>query len=128
MEEKVYINGPDNHQRSRVGANNVMALFLKAHTADRRLASFWFAMSIKPEGWAFPPLRDPIAGDYATAGGWIRLHTNAPHHRDAALDVLGLLAAAGRPTRLRRLLSHVAAVQRPCVQWRPGPNIRKGKR
>lgn len=36
-----------------------------------------------------PPPWDPIAGDYRTADGSIRLHTNAPHHRDAALSVLG---------------------------------------
>jgi len=32
---------------------------------------------------------DAVAGDYAAADGWIRLHTNAPHHRAIALDVLG---------------------------------------
>jgi hypothetical protein len=51
---------------------------------DRRLASFWFATSIRPIGWSVPPLWDPVAGDYATKDGWIRLHTNAPHHRAAA--------------------------------------------
>jgi len=56
---------------------------------DRRLASFWFATSIRPVGWSVPPLWDPIAGDYATKDGWIRLHTNAPHHRHAAESVLG---------------------------------------
>ncbi|RON06435.1 acyl-CoA transferase [Pseudomonas brassicacearum] len=56
---------------------------------DRRLASFWFATSIRPMGWSVPPLWDPIAGDYATHDGWIRLHTNAPHHRSAAEQVLG---------------------------------------
>ena len=35
-----------------------------------------------------PPLWDAIAGDYATTDGWIRLHTNYPHHRAAALRVL----------------------------------------
>jgi crotonobetainyl-CoA:carnitine CoA-transferase CaiB-like acyl-CoA transferase len=60
-----------------------------AVTVDRRLASFWFAYSIKPDGWTMPPPWDPIAGDYPAADGWIRLHTNAPHHRAAALKVLG---------------------------------------
>ncbi len=55
---------------------------------DRRLASAWFAKSIRPLGWDLPPIWDPIAGDYATSDGWIRLHTNAPHHRAAALAVL----------------------------------------
>ena len=33
---------------------------------------------------------DAIAGDYPTADGWIKLHTNAPHHRQAALKALGM--------------------------------------
>jgi crotonobetainyl-CoA:carnitine CoA-transferase CaiB-like acyl-CoA transferase len=57
-------------------------------SVDRRLASFWFGFSLRPQGWSPPPPWDPIAGDYATADGWIRLHTNAPHHRDAALKAL----------------------------------------
>jgi len=61
---------------------------------SRRLASLWFATSFAPEGWKPPPAWDPVAGDYRTRDGWIRLHTNAPHHRDAALAVLG--AAADR--------------------------------
>lgn len=59
---------------------------------DRRLASFWFAVSLRPEGWSLPPAWDPIAGDYPAADGWIRLHTNAPRHRAAALAVLGVAA------------------------------------
>ncbi len=55
---------------------------------DRRLASFWFGMSIRPQGWHLPPIWDAVAGDYRARDGWIRLHTNAPHHRDAALAVL----------------------------------------
>lgn len=56
---------------------------------DRRLASMWFGMTLRPSGWVLPSAWDPIAGDYRTADGWLRLHTNAPHHRDAALSVLG---------------------------------------
>jgi hypothetical protein len=59
---------------------------------DRRLASLWFGYSIKPQGWEMAPPWDPIAGDYRAKDGWIRLHTNAPHHRDAALKVLGVAA------------------------------------
>ncbi len=37
------------------------------------------------------PTWDPVAGDYPAADGrWIRLHTNFPTHRAAALGVLGL--------------------------------------
>jgi len=56
---------------------------------DRRLSSFWFSKSIRPIGWALPPQWDPIAGNYAASDGWIRLHSNAAHHRLAALNVLG---------------------------------------
>ncbi|WPN46138.1 CoA transferase [Pseudomonas sp. P8_241] len=59
---------------------------------DRRLASFWFSTSIRPAGWSVPPMWDPVAGDYAALDGWIRLHTNAPHHRAAAERVLGTCA------------------------------------
>lgn len=58
-------------------------------TVDRRLSSLWFGFSLRPRGWNMPAAWDPIAGDYETADGWIRLHTNAPHHRTAALSVLG---------------------------------------
>lgn len=55
---------------------------------DRRLASLWFGWSIRPEGWRMPEPWDALAGDYQTRDGWIRLHTNAPHHRASALSVL----------------------------------------
>ncbi len=61
-------------------------------TVDRRLASWWFLTTIRPHGWELPPVWDAVAGDYAAADGWIRLHTNAPHHRAAALAVLGVPA------------------------------------
>jgi len=74
---------------------------------DRRLASFWFSSSIRPMGWSVPPPWDPVAGDYASRDGWIRLHTNAPHHRAAAETVLG--ACADR-----------AAMARKVAQWAKG--------
>ena len=61
---------------------------------DRRLSSFWFAKSIRPMGWSLPPQWDPIAGNYAAKDGFIRLHTNAAHHRMACLRVLGCAADA----------------------------------
>jgi len=74
-------------------ADLIAALNLAARapevTVDQRLASLWFGASFRPEGWEMPALWDPIAGDYACADGWIRLHTNLPHHRAAALSVLG---------------------------------------
>lgn len=59
---------------------------------DRRLASLWFGCSIQPINWALPPVWDAIAGDYQTKDGWIRLHTNYLHHRNAALAVLDVNA------------------------------------
>jgi crotonobetainyl-CoA:carnitine CoA-transferase CaiB-like acyl-CoA transferase len=58
-------------------------------SVDRRLSSLWFAWSIRPIGWRPPAPWDAIAGDYCAGDGWIRLHTNAPMHRAAALSVLG---------------------------------------
>jgi hypothetical protein len=63
-----------------------------AVSVDRRLASLWFRTSLRPIGWALPDLWGPVAGDYRTRDGWIRLHTNAPHHRAAAERVLGAQA------------------------------------
>ena len=57
---------------------------------DRRLASAWFSSSYRPVDWTPAPTWDAIAGDYQGQDGWVRLHTNAPHHRRAALAVLGL--------------------------------------
>lgn len=64
---------------------------------DRALADAWFGLALRPLGWELPSPWDPIAGDYPTLSesgqhGWIRLHTNAPHHRAAALRVLGVAA------------------------------------
>jgi hypothetical protein len=55
---------------------------------DRGLVDQWFMFAVRPAGWEPPPVWDPIAGDYRAADGWIRLHTNAPRHRAAALRVL----------------------------------------
>lgn len=55
---------------------------------DRRLSSIWFGLSVRPQGWRLPGLRDPLSTDYEAKDGWIRLHMNAPHHQDAALAVL----------------------------------------
>lgn len=59
---------------------------------DARLASLWFRWSIAPDGWQPAPVWDSIAGDYRATDAWVRLHTNSPHHREAALAVLGCRA------------------------------------
>lgn len=56
---------------------------------DARLASLWFKWSFYPIGWKLPPVWDEFSGLYETRDGWIRVHTNVPAHRAAALRVLG---------------------------------------
>lgn len=102
-------------------------------SVDRRLASFWFSSSLRPIGWQVPPLWDSVAGDYATADGWIRLHTNAPHHRAAAERVLGACAdraamaakvAKWTSTALEHAVveaSGCAAEMRSWAQWQQHP-------
>ena len=102
-------------------------------TVDRRLSSMWFAMSIRPQGWSLPALRDPVTGDYRTRDGWIRIHANAPRHRAAAEQVL---ACADDPQALARAVGSwnagelesaivaaggCAAQLRSCRQWREHP-------
>lgn len=57
---------------------------------DARLASLWFGFTIVPDGWELPPVWDSIAGIYPCGDRFVRLHTNAPHHKAAALRVLAV--------------------------------------
>jgi len=100
---------------------------------DRKLSSLWFSWSMRPIGWELPNPWDPVAGDYAAADGWIRLHTNAPHHRDAALSVLGAAAERAEVARaVSRWEAHAlessivdrggcAAMMRSQQQWKQHP-------
>src|SRR3954447_5080131 len=74
-------------RRARLDVGAAAGVFL----ADRRL---------RIDG-AVPELWDPVAGDYPAADGWVRLHTNYPWHRAAALRALGLDADAGRAEVVR---------------------------
>lgn len=105
-------------------------------TVDRRLASFWFGTSLRPLGWRVPPAWDAVAGDHQAADGWIRLHTNAPRHRAAALAVLGVpgerdrVAQAVRGWRAQALEDAVvgrggcAAAMRDMAAWAAHPQGR----
>lgn len=56
---------------------------------DGRLCAFWALTSCQPVGWEPPEPWDPLSAVFKAAYGWIRLHTNAPPHKAAALRVLG---------------------------------------
>lgn len=60
-----------------------------AAKVNRELAAAWSSSSVQAIGWSLPATWDDYAGDYQCKDGWIRLHTNAIHHRAAALAVLG---------------------------------------
>lgn len=66
-------------------------------SVDARLASAWFAAAVRPHA-PLPSPWDALAGDYRAVDQWIRLHTNAPAHRAAALEVLGLPVDADHDT------------------------------
>lgn len=103
---------------------------------DRALASEWFAGSLRPLGWKPPPAWDALAGDYRGEDGWIRLHTNAPRHRAAALavlDVTGDRDAVSRAVsrlRVQDLETAVAdaggaaAAMHSCSEWDSHPQGR----
>ena len=103
---------------------------------DRRLASLWFGMSVRPEGWELPPDWDPLAGDYETADGWIKIHANAPAHRAAAIRVLegasnkDAFAASIKRRNADELETAIvaeggaAAAMRSRVKWRGHPQGR----
>ena len=107
--------------------------FVSPIRVDQRLASKWFDMTIRPQGWNLPSIWDPLAGDYQTRDGWIRLHTNAPYHRTAALSVLGNyetrddLAMAVRDWNADDLETAIvsangcAATMRSIVDWQNHP-------
>lgn len=77
-------------------------------TVDRELASAWFGSAVEPVGWALPSVWDPLARNYRAKDGWIRLHTNAPPHREAALAVLD---APDDPIDVRRAVARWHAVE-----------------
>ncbi len=102
-------------------------------TVRRERADAWFRAGVRPVGWVAPSPWDPVAGDYEAADGWIRLHTNAPHHRTAALRVLGVEAdrdavaravAAWRADELEAAVvaeGGCAATMRRPEEWRAHP-------
>ncbi|WP_209505329.1 MULTISPECIES: CoA transferase [unclassified Ruegeria] len=103
---------------------------------DHRMASLWFGYSFKPDDWEMPNLWDSVAGDYRAADGWIRLHTNLPRHRAAAMKVLGTppeREAVAKAVRTRAISDletdivaegGVAAAMRSRTEWLEHPQGR----
>jgi hypothetical protein len=60
---------------------------------DRRHAAIAFRSErhLRTVERAMPPVWDVLSGDYATAEGVVRLHTNYAHHREAVLRALGVV-------------------------------------
>ena len=72
------------HRRRTGTAQNV--------TVDARNAAIEFRSEryCRVDGGQAPELWDKIAGAYRCGdGGWVRIHTNFPHHRDGVLTLLG---------------------------------------
>lgn len=105
-------------------------------TVDRRLSAMWFAASLRPIDWQRAAVWEALSGDYVARDGWIRLHTNAAHHRAAALRVLGV---AGERSRLEQAVARwpkadleravveaggCAAEMRTLDEWRHHPQGR----
>jgi crotonobetainyl-CoA:carnitine CoA-transferase CaiB-like acyl-CoA transferase len=77
-------------QATTLAAASEYAALIGARSVDldRRRASLWFRRTVQPICWELPSVWNPVSGNYQTKDGWIRLHTNAPHHLAAALSVL----------------------------------------
>ncbi len=74
--------------RARGGAAQTVTVDLR-HAATEFRSEHWLSVA----GTQARSLWDPIAGTYRTGdGGWVRLHTNFPHHRDGILALLGCTA------------------------------------
>ncbi|MDQ0456109.1 CoA transferase [Rhizobium paknamense] len=55
---------------------------------DAKLCAYWGMTSCQPLGWTPPEPWDQLSATFKGADGWIRLHTNAPHHKAAVLRAL----------------------------------------
>jgi hypothetical protein len=119
---------------AEVHAARVGSVVRRVHVDARHaVAAFRSERYLRPLGWKLPAVWDPIAGDYESTDGWIRLHTNYAYHRDALLRVLGVpcdraaVEAAVRKWNVEELESAVvlaggcAAVMRSDAAWRAHP-------
>ena len=82
--------------RQRVGVD-------MAHAA-LECEGFFSVDGVTPDAW------DPFSGLYACSDGWVRVHTNFAHHRDGALDLLGLSRTTARREDAERALRNWKAL------------------
>ncbi len=73
-----------------------------------------------------PGGEDPLTGNYKAVDGWVRLHCNYPHHRDAAIQVLGpdLDVASRKASEIEEAVvaaGGAAAAQRTRAEWAAHP-------
>jgi hypothetical protein len=97
-------------------------------------AAFSSERALSIDGTPPAAVWDPIAGNYKTDDGWIRLHTNFAHHRDAALRALrcandpAAVAAAAKTWPSNELEAMViaeggaAAAMHSLKHWRAHPH------
>ncbi|MFE3450706.1 CoA transferase [Nonomuraea sp. NPDC059194] len=103
---------------AEVDVREALAAFLdeRLFTIDGKMSDLW----------------SPLSGDYRTADGWVRLHCNFDHHRDAVFEALGTeeirLACASRTSlEIERVVTAAggcAAALRTPEGWRRDPRAR----
>jgi len=70
----------------RTGRRQRVAVDLRAAAASLRSGAY-----LRIDGKPPPPIWDPLSAFYPVRGGrWVRFHCNYPHHRRAAMQVLGV--------------------------------------
>jgi len=70
--------------RARGGARQRVAVDMRAAAIEFRSERY-----LRVDGRPAPEIWDKIAGLYPCRDGFVRLHTNFPHHRDGVLRLLG---------------------------------------
>jgi crotonobetainyl-CoA:carnitine CoA-transferase CaiB-like acyl-CoA transferase len=98
--------------RHRTGAGQGVSIDIRHAAAEFRSERYLRIGDTPPKDpW------DPIAGAYSTADGWVRLHTNFPHHRDG---ILRLLACANTKEDVAAALRRRKAEAFETEAWKAG--------
>lgn len=88
--------------RQRTGQRQTVSVDMRHACAEFRSEQY-----VLLDGEAVHHGHDPIAGLYPTQDGWVRLHTNFPHHREGTLRLLG---CAGTPEAVAATLRSWPAI------------------